>query len=614
MFEQSLNNAQGSTGFDFDQSDFPATMSGMVIEANAECVHIDDVATNEVPAVLASIRQSYQDGDLDRVNPSLLLDMPDGNIRKRRSAAAAAELKDSMAASGVLQPVCARPHPTKEGYLELLAGYGRRDTAIELGLSQIPVLVRLVDDQEAMRIHLEENAVRSDLAFGDEIRFVRRWISLFHGDRHSALSASGWSNKKFNERAELLKATDEVLDALDDAKITVRHALILSSFDAKVQNNTLAKVINEKWSVEVLKQRADKVVLPLTLAIFNKNECSLCPHNTAKQANLFDFGEVVSGCAKSSCFHSKTALVLADRRQEAEERFGRVIMMSESVAGDRVTVTPAAVGQEQFDTGCTACSDKIVVINDSIGTSTGQLVTDQCANKSCYSACVKSHQASVDAAKVKETTANETKSGAQASTGKAGQSTKTKAASTAKVTFSQSALEAHQGEIKALASAHLGTDPIFAEALKTFALINLTGFKSKNSSKNLMSFLMARTIAELQDFQEKITKYALESTSTFASISSWDFLKVATLATPTGKETLLKQWEPVKATIERYTTPQLEMLVKTSGLAEFSPESAKKALSGNKAGLVEFIVKSKSTGFDWSHFASPAFVKELERP
>lgn len=82
---------------------------------------------------------------------------------------------------------------------------------------------------------------------------------------------------------------------------------------------------------------------------------------------------------------------------------------------------------------------------------------------------------------------------------------------------------------------------------------------------------MARTIAELQDFQEKITKYALESTSTFASISSWDFLKVATLATPTGKETLLKQWEPVKATIERYTTPQLEMLVKTSGLAEFSP-------------------------------------------
>lgn len=129
-----------------------------------------------------------------------------------------------------------------------------------------------------------------------------------------------------------------------------------------------------------------------------------------------------------------------------------------------------------------------------------------------------------------------------------------------------------------------------------------------------MAFLMARTIAELQDFQEKITKYALESTSTFASISAWEFLKVATLATPTGKETLLKQWEPVKATIERYTTPQLEMLVKQSGLAEFCPDTAKKALAGKKADLVEFIVKAKSTGFDWSHFASPAFVKELERP
>lgn len=576
-----------------------------------------DTQTQSEPAqvgALSVFENAFNDGDMIRVPAELLLDMPIGNVRKSRKNKS--EMVESVRQHGIIQSVPVRPHPEKAGYFELLAGYGRRDIALELAID-VPVIVRLVDDKQALLIHLAENKDRSDIEFGDEVRFVRHWLSLFHGDRATALSASGWSATKFNERAELLKATPEVLDALDEAAITVRHAMILASFDATVQNNTLSKVIAEKWSLDTLRQRADKVQVPLSLAIFDKAECfSNCPHNTHLQANLFDFGDVESKCAKSSCFKAKTDAELAIRRALAEERYGRVILLSESVAGDRVTVTADAVGAEQFNSGCGGCSDKVVVLNDKVGTGTGSIEADQCANKDCYTKCVAAHKASLQPAKEgKKPASTKAAGGADSQSVTTGKSTAASKVAAPKTegSYSQPAKEAHQAELRENAAKHLAQTPIFAQALQVFALINLVGVSTASRGKDLLASLMLKSPEELTKLQATATEHALNKTKGFASVDAWEFLTAAAKATPTGEAELIRLWEPTKATMDKYTTSQLEVLGKNSGLDAHNPEGFKKAGAGRKADLVNYITQSKETGFDWSGFAPAPYIAEMQK-
>ncbi|HID44595.1 MAG TPA: ParB/RepB/Spo0J family partition protein [Chromatiaceae bacterium] len=73
------------------------------------------------------------------------------------------ELADSIAAQGVVQPVVVRP--VGEGKHELIAGERRWRAAQLAGLTEIPVVVRDVDDQAAMAMGLIENIQRDDLIF-----------------------------------------------------------------------------------------------------------------------------------------------------------------------------------------------------------------------------------------------------------------------------------------------------------------------------------------------------------------------------------------------------------------------------------------------------------------
>lgn len=557
----------------------------------------------------------YYDGQLLHVHPSLLLDMQDGgNTRKKRKNHA--ELKESIKnRGGIFQSVTARPHPTVVGALELLAGYGRRDCATELDL-MVPVHIRVVDDKEALLIHLAENKDRSDIDFGDEVRFVRRYLSLFAGDRDTAISASGWTAKKFNERAELLKAVEPVLNALDDKEITIKHALILSSFDDVIQVNTLAKVISEKWSVETLKIRADKVLLPLSAAIFDQSECKQCPHNTIRQANLFDFGDVVANCAKGSCYTAKTKVALEAKKFAAEERYGRVLWLSEALPEDRVTLDSKHIGAQQIESGCNSCADKVVVLNDKLGAGVGQIIENQCIQKSCYQECVTAFKASQAQAKNPPSTEGQLKT----ETAKEAKSAPLAAKTTTKPTVdksvigsvSQPVVEAHQKELRIHAANHLKGNRVFELALQAFALIKLTDYRTNNIQTDLLAALMQRSEEDLNNLLAKVTTFALESTKTFAQVPAWDFLAVAAVATDTGEQSLKESWTPSKENLEKYTTVQLGAIGQQSKLDQHQPDVYKKAASGKKDDLVTHITSAAASGFNWTQYAPLPYCKLIE--
>lgn len=555
------------------------------------------------------------DGALIHVPPSMLLDMDGGNVRRKRTGWD--EFVFSVKAQGIIQPVVARLMP--DNTLHLLAGYGRRDAATPAGLATVPAIVRIVDDATALEIHMRENFDREGLSFADQVTFARRFMS-FHKDAQSAALKLGWSLVQFRERLSLTTCAEDVLTALDDGKITVRHALILATFDHKIQVNTLAKCVAENWSVAELKLRADKVQIPLSKAIFALDECDTCPSNTQSQAGLFGMDDGAK-CSKSSCYKDKTTAQLAVLKAQAEERYGTVLWLSQSLECDRQTVAASVVGDAQFLSGCTSCTDRVVVMDDSIVGNCGYLLESQCTNKSCLSDCIKAFELSKQQPAVEAT--NEEKVTDGDGTVKAPKPQKDKkvaAANDATITASGSVssvvVEKHQQEILDASRAHLVGNDTFKLVIHLLGLMSFTGFKAVRSIPDAMGKMMQmpheqlhRMIKEVEDFA--ITKSTSFQTTTPAHLA----LTSAVMNCDDGENALIKAWKPTESTLSSYTTAGVISICMLSGLDKYvaakEAGAFKKLQAGKKADVIKAVLAQSD--FDWQNFAPPAYLSLLEK-
>ena len=83
--------------------------------------------------------------------------------RKKFDDEALAELASSIAEHGVLQPIVVRPAPSAAGRYRIIAGERRWRAARMAGLTEVPVVIREVTDEQAMELALIENLQREDL-------------------------------------------------------------------------------------------------------------------------------------------------------------------------------------------------------------------------------------------------------------------------------------------------------------------------------------------------------------------------------------------------------------------------------------------------------------------
>jgi ParB family chromosome partitioning protein len=558
---------------------------------------------------------AFHDGQLVHLPVEDLKDMSlGGNTRRKVVRANWEDFVASIKAQGVLQSVVARLMP--DGSFELLAGYGRRDAAIEAGLKEIPALIRIVDDVTALQINLAENLNRSELSFGDQLLWATRFISLYKGDVESAAQRLSWGVNKLRERLSLAPCTSEVLDALDDGHITVKHALILAAFESKIQNNTLAKVIAEKWSVSDLKARADRVQIPLSKAIFDKSVCSQCQHNTELQAGLFGMPDSAL-CSKSSCFQVKTKEALEVKKLEAEEKFGTVIWLSQSLPEDRQTVTATVVGTQQFETGCTACENRVAVINDTLNGQIGAVLESQCTDKRCFADCANAYDAFVKAQQSKtvidDNVADEEVAEEEAC--EAGQDHKVVNMKKAPVkvgAISQPLEEAHWAEIRAASGQYIdkSINGKFALVMQLVGLMKISEFKPIRDLTNSMPALMAKSEKELQQMMEKVIQHIALEAKNICGFDANKVIAASGASTEGGEAEIIRAWQPTEDILKKYTTSAIVQIVKSSGFATYleSKEegSSKKLLSAKKGDLVAGILAV--TDFDWSHYAPPAYV------
>src|SRR6202043_3536859 len=102
----------------------------------------------------AEEREQIHQVSLESIVPSSL------QPRRDFGGEALQELVDSIRQHGIIQPLIVRQI---DGRYELIAGERRWRAAQELGLREVPVIVRRVSDLEVLEISLIENLQRADL-------------------------------------------------------------------------------------------------------------------------------------------------------------------------------------------------------------------------------------------------------------------------------------------------------------------------------------------------------------------------------------------------------------------------------------------------------------------
>ena len=164
--------------------------------------------------------------------------------RKDFDEASLQELTDSIAKYGVLQPLLVRPIGDT-GY-QLIAGERRWRAARLAGLTEVPVVVRELSDEEAAAIALIENLQREDLNPVEEAFGLRKLMDDFGLTQEQTAERVGKSRPAIANALRLLKLPSAILEHVRDNTISAGHARALLAFPTEEAMLETAKLILEK--------------------------------------------------------------------------------------------------------------------------------------------------------------------------------------------------------------------------------------------------------------------------------------------------------------------------------------------------------------------------------
>jgi ParB family chromosome partitioning protein len=183
--------------------------------------------------------------------------------RTKMDEAALRELADSIRAQGVLQAILVRPIDNANGSVthEIIAGERRFRAAKLAGLTEVPVLVREVDDQAAAAMALIENMQREDLNPMEEAKGVQRLIEEFKFTHEQAAEAVGRSRSAVSNLLRLLNLAKPVQSMLMAGDLDMGHARALLAVDFATQIALANEVVAKKLSVRDAEKLATRASL-----------------------------------------------------------------------------------------------------------------------------------------------------------------------------------------------------------------------------------------------------------------------------------------------------------------------------------------------------------------
>jgi ParB family chromosome partitioning protein len=175
-----------------------------------------------------------------------------------------AELAASIKAQGVMQPILVRAvdsTPGAERY-EIVAGERRWRAAQLAGLSEVPVLVRSIPDEQALAMALIENIQRENLNPLEEAQGLQRLIDEFGLTHQQAADAVGRSRPAASNLLRLLQLTAPVQEMLMTGQLDMGHARALLPVSSGQQVGLAQRIVQKDLSVRETERLVQQLLNP----------------------------------------------------------------------------------------------------------------------------------------------------------------------------------------------------------------------------------------------------------------------------------------------------------------------------------------------------------------
>jgi ParB family chromosome partitioning protein len=148
--------------------------------------------------------------------------------RKEFDKDAIKALSESIREKGILQPLIVRQ---KEDGYELIAGERRLRASKEAGLTEVPVIIKDLNDSEVLEIALVENLLRENLSPIEEAGGYRNLMDSFGYTQEKIAEIVGRSRSQIANMLRLLGLPEEVQKLIADGKLSAGHARCLVGLD-----------------------------------------------------------------------------------------------------------------------------------------------------------------------------------------------------------------------------------------------------------------------------------------------------------------------------------------------------------------------------------------------
>ena len=203
------------------------------------------------PEPAADKGESVQNVSIGMVAPSAL------QPRVEFPAEQLAELVESIRERGIIQPLIVRQSP---GGYELIAGERRWRAAKEVGLQDVPVIVRQASDQDVLELALIENLQREGLNPIEEAVAYEKLSKDFSLTQEEISKKVGKNRATVANAMRLLDLSDKSKSLLKHGRISVGHAKVLLSLKGHEEQDLLAeKIVKDALTVRAAETVASKL-------------------------------------------------------------------------------------------------------------------------------------------------------------------------------------------------------------------------------------------------------------------------------------------------------------------------------------------------------------------
>ena len=164
------------------------------------------------------------------------------------------ELAESIRAQGLIQPVIVRELGLSD--YELIAGERRWRACQLAGLTEIPAVIKAVNDEAALAMGIIENIQRADLNPVEEAQGYKRLVDEFGLTHENLAQAVGKSRSAISNSLRLLSLPEQIQQHINQGLLEMGHARALITLPVLAQLQLAEAAIREVWSVREMERQA----------------------------------------------------------------------------------------------------------------------------------------------------------------------------------------------------------------------------------------------------------------------------------------------------------------------------------------------------------------------